>query len=331
MAGDPVIAIVGCGRVGARHVEATGRLRAAAAVYAVDPSSEATSRAAQLFVAMSSATGSPARLTTARSVDELPARVDVAVIATQARDRLAAIDRLLSVRSVGHLVLEKFLFARRSDYERAEPILARLVGSAWVNCPRRLYPGYRELKERCAGADFVRIDVVGGSDIVPIGGIGIHFSDLLDFLLDSPGEEPDIRLEGARLVPTKRGSPDFAGTLVLRHGSSMSLRLDSLAGSDAPPVVSVYAPEFSCFIEEHDQKATLATREGAWHSRGVDFPVPVQSTLTNQVIEQLLDEGTCRLTPYPVGAAIHLRLFDTLLRAYRELQADPSLEELPLT
>jgi predicted dehydrogenase len=326
----PTIAVIGCGGIGARHLQALGKLARDATIFAVDPSADALARSTQLFDEARQASASPARLVQFGTAGELPATIDIAIIATRAQHRLVAMQQLLAGRQVRHLVLEKFLFAKRQDFPVANALVAASGSRAWVNCPRRVYPGYRAIAAGLAGAHFVDIQVSGGARNAPIGTIGIHFADLLDHFGGAASPSRDARLQRPGLVEANRQLRDFSGLLEKRSGNA-TLRFAAIADTDAPHLVTIATDQARWIIHERDQIQQVAKAESGWKLETQRFEVPVQSALTNLIAESLLACDDCGLPGYARSAVVHADLLDTLLDAYRSLEGDPFLEQLPFT
>ena len=125
------VAVIGCGGIGARHLQSLARLKGPATVYAVDPLPDALERSRLLFDEWQPAIGHPKpQLILLTDIDELPISLDLAIIATQAHHRLSVIKTLLGVSPPRHLVLEKFLFSTRSEFATGTQILKK-TGVHW--------------------------------------------------------------------------------------------------------------------------------------------------------------------------------------------------------
>lgn len=329
---ESVIAVVGCGSIGMRHVEALGRMRRPVRVYAVDTSDEAAQRAKSLFEAARSQAGTAGEIVTVRSIEDIAGDVDLAIVATAAQGRLGVIRSLLSGRRVQAMILEKFLFPRAADYAAASDVLGGLQERVWVNCTRRVYPAYREVARLVRGARFVDLRVSGRAAVTPIGAIGIHFVDLLAFL----GQEEGVRLgataEDITLFPARRGVDDFAGTVNVRsEDGRLQLRYSALTATEAPHNVFIDTDKAQWVIQEWCQKAWIATPESSWQFQPIPFAIPYQSQITNLVAEEILSEGRCDLPSLRESSRIHLCLMAPLLEAYRVLKQDPGIEAVPFT
>jgi predicted dehydrogenase len=324
------IAIVGCGGIGVRHAQALGKTMSDWVVYVLDPQERATEQAATLFAESKKSAGSPARIVRSHRYSDLASSLDVAIVATRAGHRLQAIEQLLEASEVRHLILEKFLFSRRDHFLAANGLIARRGMSAWVNCPRRIYPVYRQIATRVQSSPFVHIEVTGSAKIAPLGTIGIHFVDLLQYLCDSRTAPVHLSLKEAQLVPGSRNL-DFSGVLEASYGSRGSLRQMSIPGTDGPPVILIVGDTFRYIIEESHQRIYRSCTRNGWQLEIGKFPVPLQSDLSDVVVDELIATGTCGLTPYAASAAVHIAMLDAFMRVYRAIKGDLFLDELPFT
>jgi predicted dehydrogenase len=329
---NSVIAVVGCGSIGMRHVEALGRLLRPVRVYAVDTSEEATNRAKSLFEATRTQAGTAAEIVTVRSIDEIPGDIDLAIVATAAQGRLGVIRSLLSARQVKAMILEKFLFPRAADYATASEVLGSLRERVWVNCTRRVYPSYRKVAEQIRGAKFVDLRVSGRAAATPIGAIGIHFVDLLAFL----GQDKGVRLsatgEDITLFPTRRDVDDFAGVVnVQSEDRRLRLRYSALTQTEAPHSIFIDTDKAQWVIQEWCSTAYIATPETSWRLQATPFAIPYQSQLTDLIAEEILSKGGCGLPGFEESTRLHLCLMAPLQDAYRLLKNDPRIDAVPFT
>src|SRR5438105_962294 len=106
------VAVIGVGRIGLRHLQGVMSV-GDAEIWVVDPSSDALTRARAEFTGVAEHRVPP---TFATDVRDLPASIDVAIVATSADIRRAMVEDLLHGRDVRHIVLEKVLFQRLADY-----------------------------------------------------------------------------------------------------------------------------------------------------------------------------------------------------------------------
>jgi len=303
----PVVAVVGAGGIGSRHLQALVHLGPKARVIAVDPSIAALGTARTRVDEVVST--DRAAVEFAGSLRSLPEELDVVVIATGAAVRRQVVENLLAQHRVGALVLEKFLFQRAVDHTEVGDLLSRSGTSAWVNTARRAWPCYRALAHRFGpGPVSVQVDAPGG---LAIGTSAIHFADLLVFL----GREPDMEAATSGLQHAESrhaGVVELTGTLRATTPSGSSLRYTCDRTTSARLMVTLTWPSARVVVSELDQLAWTCdeARGGGW--RQERFPTLLQSELTHVVVRHLLSRGSCDLTPYEEAVPPHLAILQAL-------------------
>ncbi len=329
------IAVFGCGGIGARHLQSLARLDLPATLYAVDPSLEALERARSLFEEWQQAGSHPGTtLTLLTDPRELPATLDVAIIATRAQHRLQALQMLFATTTPRHLILEKFLFATRGSFAVAvEEVIRSGALSHMVNCPRRIYPGYQAIASHLAGARYVDLRVSASARIAPLGTIGIHFVDLLDFLCGGNGSLYCHPIEHGGLIQGNRQLRDFAGRLRASIDGSAhgTMTVDALPDTMQPLWVTIDSDRGRFVVNEREQILQRSLPENGWAWETESFMVPFQSMLTNIVTQALLRGEDAGLTPFIRSVELHLPLLDALMNCYRQLEDNFLLEEIPFT
>ena len=300
------IAIVGAGRLGARHLQGLGRLTLSAELHIVEPSEAAVTNAKALLAQVSPG-ANVAPLVVHHEVATLPTQLDLVIIATTSDVRLAALRSVLSHARVGSLVLEKVLFQAPDEYEQARAVLASTNTNTWVNCPRRLYPVYQEIKEMFSADPMLHLDVWGGE--WGLGSNAVHFVDLFTFMTGRVPEKADISGLDPGVRPGKRaGFAEFSGAIRGRSGSS-SFSLTSTAAGVIKHMVTLRGAKSTAIV---DEEGGMFWRIDASGSRLLPTVIPYQSSLTGQVAEQLLTTGACLLPRYDESMGVHLSLLPSL-------------------
>ncbi|MDD5302476.1 MAG: Gfo/Idh/MocA family oxidoreductase [Elusimicrobia bacterium] len=302
---EPVIVVVGAGQLGSRHLQALALMPGPVRLFVLEPSAEARARAESRYAEVRTPSSPLPRFLDHAS--ELPAVIDAAVIATNADARLAALKTLLNGRRVRHVILEKVLFPTVAELDEAGDLLDRATAQAWVNCPRRLWPVYREMKALLGGKGPLTLDVAG-----PQWGLGsnaVHFLDLFQYLT---GTTPDLDASGLDAEPVASKRPGFLELTGTLRGSSPAgaLSLTSTAAGLGPVRVRIDAPGISREIDE----------------AGCGVP---QSRLTHLPVQDLLATGACGLTPYKDSAELHRRLLPAYLAHFR--RRSPETVACPIT
>ncbi len=320
------VAVIGCGVIGSRHAQALARLKRGCEVYLVDPSPDAGKAAARLLMQDCVEAGA-IKLQVLSALGDLPGTLDVAVVATTAQLRRQVIEQLLGHATVRYLVLEKFLFQRPDDYEAVGAILRRAGARAWVNCPRRMWPGYQDLRRIISGPVALQVATHARYGI---GTSAIHLLDVLSYL----SGDDDFHLSAAAVdaapVPHRSGGVELTGTLSGHSRRGSFFRFAAYADGSLPPLTIIDSPHLRAIIDEGRQHARVSRAEENWAWRDQPFGVLSQSQLTDTVVASLIDDGTCVLPEFDESSRLHLAILNPLLRHYRNA-VDPRAEGCPIT
>lgn len=323
------VAIVGAGQIGSRHLQALAASSALAGdgarLVLVDPSEESLRRAAARYAEV----GGRLSLDLSTSLDALAGVVDVAVVATGADVRRRVTEQLLARCAVKHVIFEKVLFQAPADYPAVAEALARAGTTAWVNCPRRQWPTYRELRAELPPLRRVGFHVSGAGWGLACN--AVHFLDLFAFLTGEDG----LTISAASLhpgtVPSKRpGFVEVNGTLTGTAADGSHLSLTHHAAGSAPLVIAIDAEDLRLVVREGDGVVLTARASDGWRWHEAPFVVRYQSQLTQLVVDDLVTRGTCDLTPFAVSSRLHLALLDALVAHLSPPGADP-VASCPIT
>jgi predicted dehydrogenase len=304
------IALIGAGNIGTRHLQALVRLGAGTRIVVVDPAPEsralAAARAAEVGLG-------GVELEYLDEPTKIAGPLDVAIVATSSDVRRAVVEALFATARPRHLVLEKVLFQRRDDYAAVQALVDDAGARAWVNCPRRLWPGYAALRDRVAGAARLQLTVSGGD--WGLASNAVHFLDLLAFLGgDGSGawQVGTALADRARRDSRRPGFRELTGTLVASAGDERRAVLTSLAAGTAPLGIEVLTERGRYLVREGEQRILSSEAASQWAWREDPFVMAYQSQLSDGVVRALLDTGGCALTPLDESTRIHLPLIDAL-------------------
>lgn len=315
------IAIVGTGALGARHLEALALLGGPMCVDLVDPVPAARERAVAL---LAEAGGMKGEVRQYGGVGELALPPDVAIVATNSRERLAAVQELCSLGCPA-LILEKVLFTRREEYVLAEAAIRKGGARTWVNCARRAAPRSRRLQELIAGRP-ISYRVEGYN-----WGLACNVIHHLDEWLYLSGAQA-ATLTGSfepELLPARRqGYFEVSGNVSGEAGphafGAVGLVRRGLPGDRT---VAIRCEDAEFLVGQASQD--LVIRSGDYVIARESYPVAMQSEATAWHVAAILAGGEPSLPRYEESAKLHLALLDVLMPHFQSL--DPSLTECPIT
>jgi len=305
-----VIAIIGAGQIGSRHLEGLSKINIPIRVEVVDPSSSSIDVAIKrLEEANHSSNIREVRFR--KSIEELPEVIDFAILSTSADIRACVLKKLLSRCIVKNLLLEKVLFQKLEDYAEIAQLLNQLGVMTWVNHPRRLFPFYHELKTRLAKSTMLSYQVQGGAWGLACN--GLHLLDHLAFL--SGGDGLEVFSDGLdrRIQRSKReGFVEFSGLLHGRLGGNPFAIFCHEAPS--PMLITICADNETLVIDEGYGFVRMSSKEGGWKwEQREERIIRFQSELTSRVVEEVIATGMCDLPSYAEAVKLHFPFLRCLI------------------
>lgn len=313
------IAVIGLGAIGKNHFRALARLAGPNEYYLVDPI-----LASEIGDDLSEEVqnGHGHGISFGRSMDILPAELDLAVIATRADVRLSVLEALLDQSKVHHLILEKVLFQKLDEYEKAGLLLNASGTRSWVHHTRRAYPFYADLAYKMKEDQNIRVEVTGGN--WGIGCNGLHFLDLFQYLTGSQNFDLDLGELEPRIVPSKRaGIKEVIGTVRAKTGSGHAFSMTSY-DYDFPLEVKVSSRQRSLLLDEANGWVRYRGAENKWQVEIREEPiVHYISEFTNRIAESIFTTGDCKLPTYTESSELHILFLRQLMTHFSSVQNEP--------
>ena len=328
------IAIIGVGQIGSRHLQALSNLRGRVDIHLVDKSSRSLEIACERFQRVYKDDRKRITLKYFNSIQDLEARHDLVIVATDARERSKLIKEVVLTRSVRYMILEKVLFQTEDEYHEIDYLLRNKNISAWVNCVLRTTDFYRDLKstlnKNCS------IDMVIDGTSWGLACNSIHYMDLFSFFTDCNNfqfTETDL---SEKIQDSKRlGYKEFSGTLVGVNSSGHTLTLSCREGECSqedkkePISIQINNGDKKHVIESYvDREHYKAVAQGGERDKAVRLPM--QSQITHLFAESIFKHGTCGLPVYADSMVLHLSLIRVLLRQMSRIKGK-EIKRCPIT
>ena len=297
------VAIIGAGQLGSRHMQAMALSKRPTEVTVIDSSEESLQIAKKRWEEMGS---NPLvkNCSFSSSMENLPAELDAVVVATSSGPRRAVVEELLSRSKVKYLILEKVLFQRLEDYDAIGKLLQEKNVPAWVNCGRRMTGFYKKLRDLLVSEQRVSMSVAGGN--WGIGCNAIHMLDIYAFLTEQKEFKANaIHLDDGTIDSKRKGYIEFTGELRIESSKGV-LSLTSYKESIRPVAISINSEHFHIEIDERNQSARILRQMGddwKWEKWQIDGRL--QSRVTQELVQELMETGNCGLTAYEESVGLH--------------------------
>jgi predicted dehydrogenase len=301
------IKIVGAGQLGSRHLQALQRVNIPLDIEVIDPSSESLLVAKERYDAVQGEVHHKVQFKKEISISD---KTDIAIVATNSSIRKQVIEEILARANVNYLILEKILFNEQNDYFHIEKILTSANVNAWVNCPMRIMPVYQEIKNKVRGSQII-YRVTGGQFGLVTN--AIHY---LDHVADLTGcikyELDTSALNKAPILSKRPGFHELTGTLRACFEDGSVCEMICHPNGFAPIVVEIFCDSYRFIVRESEGLMWSSSELGGWKWEAFEARIPFQSELTTIVINDLLKNNCCRLTPYEESIQIHLQLLSPI-------------------
>ncbi len=311
------IILAGAGQIGSRHLQGLKHLPFDAQVWLVDPSDDNLSIAVLRANEIEESTNI-LKIRCANTIHEIDTEeADLAIIATNSDVRPLVVSSVADKVKLRYMLLEKVVYQSSAIFKEQLKLLNEKGILSWVNCPRRVYPFYKQLKDNIDGEDFVSVKVSGSC--WNLGCNAIHFIDLFAYLTGNN----KIRLKNANLdreiISSKRqGFREFTGTLNYCSDAG-NLELVALPGSYQPPEIEINVSGNTWKISEINGTVTRIGKDGT-SAEVSSFRFPYQSELTGYIAGKIINSGKCDLTSLEESFIYHSLLFEPFLNHIKEVE-----------
>ena len=303
------VLLCGCGNIGFRHLQAMLVMPDPAAITIIEPNPAAHARIAALF---GPAKKRGFRIDLRDAEPPTRQRFDLVVIATAADTRRVAFDSIVAAHDVGMFIFEKVLFQTPNDLDEVGQILAARGITAYVNCPRRYFPGYRELLAQVAPARPLNITISGAG--FGLASNGIHLIDLAEYLNGAELTSFEATgLEAGSVEAKRAGCVEVFGRVSgkLSNGAALTI---TCGDREAMAIqITLEGAGFAAVIDE------LASQIEIRAAPPTGFASKFVSEIW-EIYHESLTTGQCGLTPYADSARQH-GLFLAALSAHLGLPA----------
>ena len=322
------IVLIGAGQLGGRHLQSLAKMDIPILIDVVDLGLEQLNLAKERFEQIPEHVKIHS-VNYRSSLKEAFLDIDVCIIATTADVRCAITKEVLNTKKVKNIIFEKVLFQSLNDYDEVEQLLGDKGVKAWVNCPRRMYPFYHEVKEYFQEGERISYHLNGGNWGLACN--SIHFVDHMAFYSGMNDFEIDTTGLYDKIYESKRkGFVEFFGTLKLNYNNGSELVLHSHMDSSAPSVLSILGEKCHVVACEASGKAFISSEINAWKWEENNIIIPFQSELTHLAVAEILSKGHCCLTKYSDSAKLHKPLIKGLLK-HIELICNRKIDNCPIT
>lgn len=314
------VLICGAGQLGSRYLQGLAKCHRPLRIFVQDNSRESLERAQIRWNEVSS-TGPRHEVSYLTSLESLPRRIDLVIVATTADCRPQVVSEIAKHADVRFWILEKVLAQSLTGLDEIVSSLG-CGSNAWVNTPRRMMPWHQEIKASLDLGRPLHLHVRGGA-----WGLACNAVHYLDLIAWWTGESLQT-VTTARLRPqwfeSKRpGNWEISGILEAGFSGGARAVLEAGEGTESAQL-EVTDGRHTWLINE---PAGMASRSDGFEVRG---KLAYQSEMTAAMVETIIEGGGCALPGLRESVELHRVFIESMLDHWKRV-VDPEAVALPIT
>jgi hypothetical protein len=299
------IALIGCGNIGSRHLQALVKLPFSTEISIVEPNKNAQRVGLERLNQMKN-NNKKQNIFWYSSINELKDKFDVVIIATTAKDRIKVINKLLKMGNTRFLI-EKIVCQSLSEYNILLKNIKKNNAKGWVNTNMPYFKTYQNIKKYFKNSERIHISLTTAGHY-GLGTNAIHYLDFFCWFTNNYKITLDGKFLFNKLFSNKRGIKlvEFAGMLSGENKDGSTITLNFIPNSDLPLILNIYGNNNKhLLIDEVAEKTWNILDKKSNFSYNYEHT----SGLTTKIISDIIKKDDCKLTTVENSFYIHKELF----------------------
>lgn len=282
------ILIIGAGNIGLRHLESLGKSNILLKIFIYD-----------LFISkqIKKKISDIQKINTKVNIEILTnfssnLNFDVCIISTNAQERYHLTLYSIINLNIKNIILEKIAFQSNQQYEKIIKISKKNKVNIFVNCPRRSYKVFKDIKNKVKDKKgILRLSYFGNN--WGLCSNSVHFFDLLMFLTNFKKKNNLVDNLNNKIIYSKRKNYyELTGKIEIYNNKYHLILEDSDIFDEN--ILKLELGKFF-FIIKYDRKNKVNSLiSNSIRSKKIN--IPLQSNLTLQQVKKLIKNNKCELT-----------------------------------
>ena len=318
------ILVIGAGQLGRRHIEGLTGSKYELSIFAYDQDVEALHKCHDHFLGLN--TPANKHLEIINEISFLTnQKIDLVIVATTATNRPELLDQYFRSIDARFWIIEKPISQSLLGLDKlvSEPYQNKY----WVNHWRRSVEMYRTIKSQLP-ADVPLSINISGSDLGIACNVS-HYVDIVNFLTNEIPEKIITEYLSEIWHRSKRkGFYEVNGSLNVTFSNGSTLNFSS------KPIFKKYEIEIQCNSPFKNLTFQIDEINGTIKFQDQfinNLKLPYQSQMSGQIFDDLINDGTCILTPLNTAVACHRPVITALVKHWNSTMADVSASTIPIT
>tara|TARA_X000000950_G_scaffold255918_1_gene320982 strand:+ start:320 stop:1300 length:981 start_codon:yes stop_codon:yes gene_type:complete len=323
------VALIGCGKIGSRHLQSIIKLNFETKIYLVDPKKESINICLNL-IENDLNKSQKENIKIYSEINEIPSDIDFAIVATDSKPRFNILKYLLNEKMPKYLILEKLLFTKENEFAEALKLIKKADLKVWVNQWMSTEPSFRNLCSYIQISEPIEVLVKG--DNWGLCCNSVHYLELFDFLCN----EEKLNIKGHEFEKVffskRQGYLEINGRIDINSQNGSRLTLISndagiLEGEEISIIIKTSNVIAECFFRMDSLVCRLEINGKKINKH---YNLILQSDFTHRIIEEIHKTGSCNL-PSLERAIYHHNLFYPLFKNFFKEKGIDLSEGIPIT
>jgi len=280
------ILIVGFGNIGLRHCESLIKFKKIKKIFIYDVNQTNLYRFKKQIK-----NEDKNKIVILKNLNQKKKKFFLSIIATNSNARFHLFKKIVNNFKVKNFILEKIVFQNPNQYILAKEILKKEKIKCWINCPRRTWSIFKNLKKKININKKTSISISGNR--WGILSNTIHFLDLFIFLTGRKNIKFNLKNLNKNFYHTKRkGFYETTGKIQVTNSFNDKLLLIDNKNIDKNKFILKLVQKNNYFSFDQNNPKNK-------------FKVPYQSSETIKHVSNVLKKGYCSLPTYAKTYKIH--------------------------
>ena len=268
------IIIIGFGNIGKRHYESIINKISSSTIYLVD-----------IKIKESDEFCKTNRIIKTNTILKHNLKFDLCIFSSNSMGRINLLKNFLKYNTAKKIIFEKIAFSSSIQYNEVMKLI-KPQSSAFINCPRRIWKSYIDLKKTILKDRLINIQVSGYN--WGILSNSIHFIDLLAFL----SNDKNIKFlfsNCSNPFPSKREKYyEVFGSVVFENFKGNLLLLNDIKNLTNKTNITIYCQKYTYIIDEQDNKL-LVINNNTKKEKELNFNTYFQSEISIEYLSKFND------------------------------------------
>ena len=220
------------------------------------------------------------------------------IISTDSKVRFKLFKNIVENLNVKHFIFEKVVYQKKKEYIDTQTIIKKYNLHCWINCPRRTWKIYKDLKKKINTKDKIKINIQGKK--WGLLSNAVHFIDLFLFFTFTKKMSVSLKnLKNELIISKRKGFNEMYGKIIFTNQNNDQLIInDNPIRKTSDLIFSLKQNKYKFIYNQNDS--------------GNKFKPPYQSKETIKHAKNILNNKNCHLPFYNDTFEFHKIFFDNI-------------------